>query len=140
MDQKPEIHVIDTGRIQPRIADQMDARTLRTLVPRLHRSDEQQIRGLFRQYLAAPRTPAATSWQQAWNAWTGAATAGRAGVIEYTPNRCHGCEGRRFTHLHVGHNLSRTGSPIICGDCTGTGRGQPIRVEARYARSEESPA
>ena len=57
-----------------------------------------------------------------------------------TTARCLGCDGRIVNIANPGRNLSRTGSPYVCGDCCGTRRGTawvdmrpiPADVVARF--------
>lgn len=120
-----------------RVIHYLDARHLLTLLPYLDQSDLHEIRNEFARFVdgAARRSPF-TSWQEAWNAWTGAHP-DRPGQIEYTPARCHTCGGKGWNTRTVSRNLARTGHPAICGDCRGSRRGQRTRQVARYARLPE---
>lgn len=97
-----------------------DARVLLASLPRLDNVDLHTIRGDFARWASRTRPAGSgsarsdgtwSSWQEAWNTWTGAAphTPGR---IRYTPHRCARCSGRRVDF--------RRGT--VCGSCLGTGR------------------
>lgn len=73
------------------------------------------------------------TWQAVWNVVTGA-TPTRPGCISHTPVRCRACSGRQWSVRRPDVNMARTGSPYICGECRGTGRGTgAVRAVARYA-------
>lgn len=74
-----------------------------------------------------------TSWQAAWNHFIGPTR-----TIEYRTPRCRDCR-HGVTHRNVGHNLSRTGHPYVCGTCRGTGRGTQVRQQALLATVPEAP-
>lgn len=75
----------------------------------------------FRRWLH-PRSEQWATWQGAWNAWTGAA-ANRAGCVEFRPDRCPQCRGRRID--------MRRGAP--CLGCRGTGAARWQRLAAGHA-------
>ena len=118
-------------RLDPRIAYNVDGRTLLFLLPHVDQMDLHEIRSEFARAIQAMRAPAAT-WQDAWNAWTGA-TPHSPGQITYTRIRCKICRGRRYNTRNIARNLSRTGSPIVCGECNGSGRGGRVHQSTRYA-------
>ena len=129
--------------VDPRTAHTIDARVLLAHVPRLDQNDLHDLRREFGRYLSTRASATRhTTWQDAWNAWTGVAPH-RPGEIQFTPVRCAQCHGRRFDLRHVARNLSRTGRPDICGECRGTGRGTSTRLLATYitppATSAENP-
>lgn len=115
-----------------RIAHNLDGRTLLNLLPHVDQSDLHTLRQEFAQYLTTRAASSHQTWQEAWNAWTGA-TPHTPGQITYTPPRCKDCHGKGFTHRHVQRNLTRTGNPYLCGTCRGTRRGTRTRQPARYA-------
>lgn len=123
-------------RLNPYSAHHIDGRILLALLPHLDQSDLMTIRSEFGYYLAGRGGMVAT-WQEAWNAWT-RATEHRDGEIAYTPTRCSTCRGRRISTRNVARNISRTGSPYVCGECNGSGRGRRTRQRARYVRVPES--
>lgn len=118
--------------LDPRIAHHIDGRHLLALLPRVPQVELHEVRTEFARFLSTPAGRAHATWQEAWNAFTGA-TPTRPGVITYTPNRCRECAGRRYSHRNVSRNLARTGNPSVCGECRGTGRGSQVRETARYA-------
>lgn len=123
--------------LNPQIAHLVDAGTLRRSVPGLSPSDLHDVRSEFAWFLTTPRARATyQTWQEAWNAFTGA-TPHRPGALNYTTSRCSACNGRRYDHRRIARNISRTGSPYICGECRGTGRGQRVTKTALYV---EPPA
>lgn len=124
-------------RVDPRVAHMVDARALLALLPHVDQSDLHTIRQEFGYYLNG-RSARHETWQAAWNAWTGA-TEQRSGEIIYTTPRCRTCKGRRYSTSNVSRNIARTGSPMICGECNGSGRGQRTRQQARFARLPEKP-
>lgn len=103
--------------VDPRMAHSIDTGLLRSHLPRLDISDLYDIRREFANALATRQGRSAATWQEAWNAWTGA-TPHRPGTIRIFA-RCSQCSGRGFSHRNVSHNLSRTGSPYACGTCRG---------------------
>lgn len=117
--------------LNPQTAYQVDARILLTHLPHVSQGDLNQVRSDFARYLTTAAARDCVSWQDAWNKFTGA-TPRRAGSLRYTTSRCPDCKGRRFNTHNIVHNLSRTGSPYICGACGGSGRGQSVTVAARY--------
>lgn len=120
----------------PRIAHQIDGRTLLALLPYVDQSHLPEIRQQFGRFLSSRRGLTHPTWQAAWNDWTGA-TPHRAGTIEFRPSRCGTCHGRNVTTRNISRNISRTGSPYMCGDCVNGVR--PIRQPARYADVPETP-
>jgi hypothetical protein len=118
-------------RLDPRIAWHIDARHLMMLVPHADPSDLHTLRGEFARAIQALRVPV-TTWQEAWNVWTGA-TSTRPGQVTFTRPRCPVCHGRRFTHRNAARNITRTGSPYGCAECNVTGRGGRTTETARYA-------
>lgn len=119
------------ARLDPRVAHAIDGRHLLHLLPHVDQMDLHEIRGEFARAIQSMRTPALT-WQDAWNAWTGAGP-GRLGQITYTSVRCKECKGRRYSTRNIARNLSRTGSPYICPECRGSGRGGRVQQRATYA-------
>lgn len=120
--------------MDPQIAYRINARDLLSLLPYFDQSDLNDLRREFSQYLWSQnrRNNATATWQEAWNAWSGAQPH-RAGSVRFTPARCKECKGRRFSHHNVMHNLNRTGSPHLCGACSGSGRGTSTIINPRYA-------
>lgn len=119
--------------VDPRMAHHVDNRAYMHLMPHVDQSDVYEIRQQFARYLSSRHSQTThATWQDGWNEWTGAQEH-RPGQILYTPIRCRQCHGKRFDVRHPGRNLSRTGSPSICGECRGTGRGTPTRQTALYA-------
>lgn len=125
-------------RLSPEIAHHLDARHLLALVPDLDQRHLSDLRQDFARYLAYPdhRSAAPTSWQHAWNAWTGA-SAPRNGLISIRIPRCPDCR-HGVSHRNISRNISRTGNPHICGTCRGTGRGSVLRLSAHYAPEPEA--
>lgn len=75
-----------------------------------------------------PATPPGLA--AAWNTWV----ATRHGVFRFTPARCVHCRGRGVSTRNLPRNLSRTGSPHVCGECRGTRRGRPVAITLRPHR------
>lgn len=118
--------------IDPRAAHNISIRLLVGLMPGISHEDLFDVRREFARYLTTRQAATARTWQEAWNSWTGAVE-GRPGFINYTPARCSNCRGRRWSVSRPGYNMTRTGSPSVCGDCRGTGRGTSTRQSAQYA-------
>lgn len=117
--------------IDPRIAHTIDARTLLAALPNASQPDLFTIRGEFARYLSGAARAGHATWQDAWNAWTGASPV-QAGRIAYTTARCTVCHGRRYNLRNVSRNMARTGRPDVCAECMGTGRGQRVIRPARF--------
>lgn len=132
--EKPVAPTEPPKRVDPRVAHVIDGRAMLALLPHVDQGDLHTIRREFGYYLNGRRTH--ETWQEAWNAWTGA-TERRGGEIIYTTPRCGTCKGRRYSTRNIGRNIARTGSPMICGECNGSGRGQRTRQAARFARLPE---
>lgn len=114
--------------VDPRIAHLIDARLLYAHLVRADQSDLHQIRQDFARYLTSNLGRRAETWQDAWNAWTGATPhmAGRITIL----TRCKSCSGRGFTHKHAARNMARTGHPMGCGECGGI-PGKRVRTTIR---------
>lgn len=120
--------------IDPRVAYHLGASALRSLVPRADVSEQYEIRRQFAQYLGTAAGRRCGTWQEAWNALTGAREH-LPGEIVIVRRRCSGCRGRRLNPRTVSRNLARTGSPHVCGQCRGTGTEGPVRFATRFART-----
>ena len=83
--------------------------------------DEVQAELAWHARMMCRRGLSVTSWQQALNDLTGA-TQHHPGALTLSSVRCGTCHGRRFETRHPSLNLTRTGSPVMCGECRGTGR------------------
>lgn len=108
---------------------------VRRLVPSVSVNELDDVIGEIRRELLRPDVQRCETWQEAWAVMTNQ-TGGRYGSFAYTPSRCAHCNGRRYTHRNPGHNLAMTGSPMICGDCRGTGRARRTTVPARPAPTD----
>lgn len=117
--------------LNPQIAYRLDARILLTHLHRVSQTDLRDLQGDFARYLTTREAAHHTTWQDAWNAFTGAQP-NRTVQIRFTPSRCTTCSGRGFSTRHIARSIARTGSPYICPDCRGSRRGQPTTVTAMY--------
>lgn len=127
----PVSHIYNMS-LDPRIAYTLEGRELLRLTVNVPQSELREISEVFARYLTSANGRAAATWQEAWNAFTGA-TPNRAGIIAYTPLRCRECKGKRYSTRNVARNFARTGHAMACGECRGSGRGQYVRAVARYA-------
>lgn len=127
----PVSHIYNMS-LDPRIAHNLEGRGFLRLTVNVPQIEIREIREMFARYLMSANGRAHATWQEAWNAFTGA-TPDRSGVVSYTPLRCRECKGKRYSTRNVAKNFARTGSTMPCGECRGSGRGQPVRETARYA-------
>lgn len=118
--------------IDARTAHLIDARHLVMLVPHLGQQHFNQVREELAHHIQVSRSRDFDTWQEAWNDWTGARPE-RPGHIRFRTRRCPACNGRRIDHRHAARNLARTGNPMICGECRGTGAGAMIDNIALHA-------
>jgi hypothetical protein len=117
--------------LDPTVAHRLPGHVLDRLVGR--GPDPFTVRTDFARYLTTPQGRTATTWQDAWNAWTGA-TPARPGRITIHGDRCTSCNGRGY-HVRF---VARTGNGI-CPDCMGTRRNRrPQHFTANYAQGDPS--
>ena len=119
--------------LDPRVAHHVPVAVLMRHLPHANQTDVMDLRHDFARFLTtrAASTNTWTTWQEAWNTWTGA-TPTQPGSIRYTPTRCPACHGKGFNATNVMHNLNRTGTYYMCGECRGTRRGNPTTLAAYY--------
>jgi hypothetical protein len=123
-------------QVDYRAAHLLDSRALLSLLPHLSQTDLTTIRREWARFIESRRRQPFTTWQDAWNTWTGA-TPRQPGQIMFTPDRCPECHGRGFSHRRPDRNLARTGHPMGCFACGGNRRGRSTRQVALYARGPE---
>lgn len=136
--------LIDPGKanyamLDPRTAHYIDARHLLAHVQGMEPTDLPQVRCEFARFLTSQHRADYTTWQAAWNAFTGAAPR-QPGTLRYRTARCPECHGRRFSARNVARNLSRTGNPHACYECRGSGRGKLVTKTALYIQPPTEPA
>jgi hypothetical protein len=124
--------------VDARAAHIIDARIILAHTHRLDQSNLSEVRREFAQYLSTRHSRAShTTWQGAWNDWTGA-TPHRSGQIRFHTPRCPECKGRGFSHRNISRNIARTGHPSACFECGGTRRGKWLTVPATYITPPET--
>ena len=126
--------------LDPRTAFQLGAQ-IRHLVPRLRPTDLRAVQRAFARHISvAARGNGYSSWQDAWNDFIDTRHPQQPGTLRFTTDRCPDCPGRGMPATrNISRNISRTGSPYICGTCRGSGRGQNTRLQARYATPSQQP-
>ena len=127
--------------MDPRIVDRIEARLLMQSIPQASQVAIMEIRQDFKRYLTTVDSLRHSTWQHAWNAFLGIPPGQATGTFWYTPMRCAECNGRRHSEKNIMRNLQRTGNPVICGGCGGSGRGQRTRymVRAILPRTSTAP-
>lgn len=125
--------------LDPRMAFQLGAQ-IRHLTPRLRPSHLHTVQRAFAHHISAARGSGYPTWQDAWNDFIGTRHPQQTGTLHFTTDRCPDCPGRGMPATrNISRNISRTGSPYICGTCRGSGRGQRLSLPAKHATPSHQP-
>ena len=128
---------VSLRKLDPHAAYLIASTDLQSLTPRISRKHLIRLRRGFAAFIAhANRSTAVpTTWQDAWNLWTGATTTTTGRATFLLPN-CPDCTDG-FNQTAISRNIGRTGNPMTCGTCFGTGEGTTINRTAHHAHPEQ---